>query len=160
MNTHRTLSRKITRLLALASLCAPMALMAQAFPSKPITLVVPVPPGGLVDTSARLITEPLGRLIGQSVVVENKGGASGNLAYQQVARSAKDGHTLLVSYSGYHVANPILMNKLPWELKDLTPVGLITVATNGVAVNPAGPANNMKEFIAYAKQNAGKLNYA
>ncbi|MFY7858057.1 MAG: Bug family tripartite tricarboxylate transporter substrate binding protein, partial [Limnohabitans sp.] len=77
-----------------------MALMAQAFPSKSISLVVPVPPGGLVDTSARLVAEPLGRLMGQSIVVENKGGASGNLAYQQVARSPKDGHTLLVSYSG------------------------------------------------------------
>ena len=155
MNTRR----QFTRLLALASLCAPMALMAQNFPSKPISLVVPVPPGGLVDTSARLIAEPLGRLIGQSVVIENKGGASGNLAYQQVARSAKDGHSLLVSYSGYHVANPILMNKLPWELKDFTPVGLITVATNVVAVHPSVPVNTMKEFIAYAKANPGKLNY-
>ena len=109
MNTRRQFSK----LLAVASLCAPLALMAQAFPSKPINLVVPVPPGGLVDTSARLISEPLGRLIGQSIVVENKGGASGNLAYQQVARAPKDGHTLLVSYSGYHVANPILMSKLP-----------------------------------------------
>jgi tripartite-type tricarboxylate transporter receptor subunit TctC len=160
MNTRRTLLQNTTHLLALASLCAPMALMAQAFPSKPITLIVPVPPGGLVDTSARLISEPLGRLIGQSIVVDNKGGASGNLAYQQVARAPKDGHTLLVSYSGYHVANPILMTKLPWELRDLTPVGLITVATNVVAVHPSVPVNNMKEFIAYAKQNPGKLNYA
>jgi len=152
--------RKFTQLLALTSLCAPMALMAQAFPSKSISLVVPVPPGGLVDTSARLVAEPLGRLLGQSIVVENKGGASGNLAYQQVARSPKDGHTLLVSYSGYHVANPILMTKLPWELKDLTPVGLITVATNVVAVHPSVPVNTMKEFIAYLKQNPGKLNYA
>ncbi|MFY7982653.1 MAG: Bug family tripartite tricarboxylate transporter substrate binding protein, partial [Limnohabitans sp.] len=136
-----TTRRQISKLLALASLCVPMALMAQAFPSKPITLVVPVPPGGLVDTSARLISEPLGRLLGQSIVIDNKGGASGNLAYQQVARAPKDGHTLLVSYSGYHIANPILMSKLPWELKDLTPVGLITVATNVVAVHPSVPAN-------------------
>ena len=156
MNTRRHFSK----LLALATLCAPLVLMAQAFPSKPITLVVPVPPGGLVDTSARLISEPLGRLIGQSVVIDNKGGASGNLAYQQVARSPKDGHTLLVSYSGYHIANPILMSKLPWELKDLTPVGLITVATNVVAVHPSVPANNMRDFIAFLKQNPGKLNYA
>lgn len=156
MNTRR----QFKRLLVVTSLCVPMALMAQAFPSKPITLVVPVPPGGLVDTSARLIAEPLGRLIGQATVVENRSGASGNLAYQQVARSANDGHTLLVSYSGYHVANPILMNRLPWALKDLTPVGLITVATNVVAVHPSVPVSNMKEFIAYVKQNPGKLNYA
>jgi tripartite-type tricarboxylate transporter receptor subunit TctC len=77
-----------------------------------------------------------------------------------VARSAKDGYTVLVSYSGYHIANPILMDKLPWELKDLTPIGLITVATNVIAVHPSVPANNLKEFIAWAKQNPGKLNYA
>jgi tripartite-type tricarboxylate transporter receptor subunit TctC len=122
--------------------------------------VVPNPPGGLVDTSARLVAEPLARLIGQPVVIDNKAGASGNLAYQNVARSAKDGHTLLVSYSGYHIANPILMDKLPWELKDLAPVGLITIATNVIAIHPSVPANNLKEFIAYAKQNPGKLNYA
>jgi tripartite-type tricarboxylate transporter receptor subunit TctC len=102
----------------------------------------------------------LARLIGQSVVVDNKPGGSGNLAYANVARSAKDGYTVLVSYSGYHIANPILMDKLPWDLKDLTPVGLVTVATNVIAVHPSVPANNLKEFIAWAKQNPGKLNYA
>ena len=156
--TRRLLSA--TALAALASLTLPMGAWAQAFPSKPITLVVPNPPGGLVDTSARLVAEPLARVIGQSVVVDNKPGASGNLAYQSVAKAAKDGHSLLVSYSGYHIANPILMDKLPWELKDLTPVGLITVATNVIAVHPSVPANNLKEFIAYAKQHPGKLNYA
>ncbi len=147
-------------LAALTALIIPMGASAQAFPTKPITLVVPNPPGGLVDTSARLVAEPLARVIGQSVVVDNKPGASGNLAYQTVARAAKDGHSLLVSYSGYHIANPILMDKLPWELKDLTPVGLITVATNVIAVHPSVPANTLKEFIAYAKQHPGKLNYA
>ncbi|NBT74259.1 MAG: tripartite tricarboxylate transporter substrate binding protein [Betaproteobacteria bacterium] len=133
---------------------------ADNFPSKTITLVVPNPPGGLVDTSARLVGEPLARVAGQSVVVDNKPGGSGNLAYGQVARAPKDGYTVLVSYSGYHIANPILMNKLPWELKDLTPVGLITVATNVIAVHPSVPANNLRDFIAYARQNPGKLNYA
>ena len=156
----KKLTQHLQHGLALASLCLPLAVLAQTFPSKPITLVVPNPPGGLVDTSARLVAEPLARVIGQSVVIDNKPGASGNLAYQNVARSAKDGHTLLVSYSGYHIANPILMDKLPWELKDLTPVGLITIATNVIAVHPSVPANNLKEFIAYAKQNPGKLNYA
>ena len=148
--------------LALGLLCAwlPLAALADNYPSKPITLVVPNPPGGLLDTSARLISDPLARFTGQSVVVDNKPGGSGNLAYSTVARSAKDGYTVLVSYSGYHIANPILMDKLPWELKDLTPVGLITVATNVIAVHPSVPANNLKEFIAWAKQNPGKLNYA
>ena len=115
----KKITRQLQQTLALASLCLPLTVLAQAFPSKTITLVVPNPPGGLVDTSARLVAEPLARLIGQPVVIDNKAGASGNLAYQNVARSAKDGHTLLVSYSGYHIANPILMDKLPWELKDL-----------------------------------------
>ena len=134
--------------------------LAQNFPTKPITLTVPNTPGGLVDTSARLVAEPLARVIGQAVVVDNKPGGSGNLAYQLVARSPKDGYNVLVSYSGYHIANPILMDKLPWDLKDLTPIGLITVATNVIAVHPSVPANTLKEFIAYAKQNPGKINYA
>ena len=156
----KKITRQLQQTLALASLCLPLTVLAQAFPSKTITLVVPNPPGGLVDTSARLVAEPLARLIGQPVVIDNKPGASGNLAYQNVARSAKDGHTLLVSYSGYHIANPILMDKLPWEIKDLAPVGLITIATNVIAIHPSVPANNLREFIAYAKQNPGKLNYA
>jgi tripartite-type tricarboxylate transporter receptor subunit TctC len=151
-----------TALLGSSAFLAPLAAHAQAdaYPSKPITLVVPNPPGGLVDTSARLVGEPLARLTGQSVVIDNKPGGSGNLAYSNVARSAKDGYTVLVSYSGYHSANPILMDKLPWDLKDLTPIGLITVATNVIAVHPSVPVNNLKEFIAWAKQNPGKLNYA
>jgi tripartite-type tricarboxylate transporter receptor subunit TctC len=146
--------------LGLLSAWLPLLALADNYPSKPLTLVVPNPPGGLLDTSARLISDPLARFTGQSVVVDNKPGGSGNLAYSTVARSAKDGYTVLVSYSGYHIANPILMDKLPWELKDLTPVGLITVATNVIAVHPSVPANNLKEFIAWAKQNPGKLNYA
>ena len=143
-----------------ALLASGAAQAADPFPSKPITLVVPNPPGGLVDTSARLVSEPLARVIGQSVVVDNKPGGSGNLAYGLVARAPKDGHTVLVSYSGYHVANPILMDKLPWEPKDLTPIGLITIATNVIAVHPSVPANTLREFIAWAKQNPGKINYA
>jgi len=147
-------------LLALAAALAVPAAWAQAPSGRPISLVVPNPPGGLVDTSARLVGDSLAKVTGQTVVVENKPGASGNLAYQMVAYGARDGHTLLVSYSGYHIANPILMDKLPWSLKDLTPVGLVTVATNVIAVHPSVPANNLKEFIAYAKANPDKLNYA
>jgi len=155
------LSRHLARRLWVTALLAmPLTLMAQAFPARPISLIVPNPPGGLVDTSARLVGDSLAKVVGQSVVIENKPGGSGNLAYQMVARSAKDGYSLLVSYSGYHVANPILMDKLSWDLKDLTPVGLITVATNVIAVHPSVPANNLREFIAYAKANPDKLNYA
>lgn len=157
MKMFRPLAR---RMVVAALFATPLALLAQTFPTRPINLVVPNPPGGLVDTSARLVGDGLTKVMGQPVVVENKPGASGNLAYQQVARGAKDGHSLLVSYSGYHIANPILMDKLPWDLKDLTPVGLVTVATNVIAVHPSVPVNNLREFIAYAKANPDKLNYA
>jgi len=134
---------------------------AQNFPDRPITLVVPNPPGGLVDTSARLLSEPLTRVIGQPVVIDNKPGASGNIAYQYVANAKPDGYTLLISYSGYHVGNPSLFDKLPWDpIKDFSPIALLTVSTNVIAVHPSVPVNNLKEFIAYAKANPGKLNYA
>lgn len=137
------------------------ALHAQTFPDRPITIVVPVPPGGLVDASARLLSEPLGRITGQSIVIDNRQGASGNIAYQYVAKSKPDGYTLLASYSGYHTANPILMDKLSWDpLRDFTPIALLTVAMNVIAVHPSVPANTLKDFIAYAKANPGKLNYA
>jgi tripartite-type tricarboxylate transporter receptor subunit TctC len=135
--------------------------IAQTYPDRPIVLVVPNPPGGLVDTSARLLSEPLTRVIGQPVVVDNRPGASGNTAYQYVAKAKPDGYTLLISYSGYHVGNPALMDKLPWDpIKDYSPIALLTVSTNVIAVHPSVPVNNLKEFIAYAKANPGRLNYA
>ena len=134
---------------------------AQSFPDRNIVLVVPNPPGGLVDTSARLLSEPLTRVIGQTVVVDNRPGASGNIAYQFVANAKPDGYTLLISYSGYHVGNPALMDKLPWDpVKDFSPIALLTISTNVIAVHPSVPVNTLKEFIAYAKANPGKLNYA
>ena len=134
---------------------------AQSFPDRNIVLVVPNPPGGLVDTSARLLSEPLTRVIGQTVVVDNRPGASGNIAYQFVANAKPDGYTLLISYSGYHVGNPALMDKLPWDpVRDFSPIALLTISTNVIAVHPSVPVNTLKEFIAYAKANPGKLNYA
>jgi tripartite-type tricarboxylate transporter receptor subunit TctC len=134
--------------------------ISQPYPSKPITLIVPNPPGGVVDTSARLLAEPLARLLNTSVVVDNKGGGSGNVAYGLVARAPADGYTLLTSYSAYHVGNPSLMSKLPWAQKDLAPVALITAATNVITAHPSVPANNLKDLIAYVKVNPGKLSYA
>ena len=142
--------------LALASTLA----AAQPFPNKPITLIVPNPPGGLVDGSARLLGDPLARILNQTVVIDNKGGGSGNVAYGLVARAPADGYTLLTSYSAYHVGNPSLTPKLPWAQKDLMPVALITVATNVIAVHPSVPAETLGEFIAYVKKNPGKLSYA
>jgi tripartite-type tricarboxylate transporter receptor subunit TctC len=114
----------------------------------------------LVDTSARIVAEPLAKLLGATIVIDNKAGASGNIAYQQVAMAPKDGHTLLVSYSAYHVGNPAMFAKLPWAQKDLMPVALLTAATNVITAHPSVPANTLSEFIAYLKANPGKLNFA
>ncbi len=133
---------------------------AQNYPSKPITLVVPNPPGGFVDASARIVSDALAKVTGQTVIVDNKGGASGNIAYGQVAKAAPDGYTLLNSYSAYHVGNPALFPKMPWAQKDFVPVALITVATNLIAVHPSVPANTLPEFIEFLKKNPGKLSYA
>ena len=146
----------VALLLAAAATCV----AAQPNPSKPITLIVPNPPGGFVDASARILSDSLAKVTSQSIVVDNRGGGSGNVAYQAVARAAPDGYTLLNSYSAYHVGNPNLTPKLPWSQKDFVPVALITVATNVIAVHPSIPANNLKEFISYLKVNPGKLSYA
>jgi tripartite-type tricarboxylate transporter receptor subunit TctC len=149
-----------------AAACAAAVLLAGgaaaqgSYPARPVTLVVPNPPGGLVDTSARVLGDTLTKVLGQTIIVDNRGGGSGNVAYGLVARAPADGYTLLVSYSAYHVGNPSLTPKLPWAQKDFTPVALITVATNVIAAHPSVPANNLQEFIAYLKKNPGKVSYA
>lgn len=145
---------------ALLGLATATGAFAQSFPNKPITFIVPNPPGGVVDASARVVSDPLSRLMGQTVVVENKGGASGNIAYQHVARSPADGYTLLISYSAYHVGNPAMFSKLPWAQKDFVPVALLTAATNVITTHPSVPAANLKELIAHVKARPGKVNYA
>ena len=147
-------------ILACALAISASAAMSQSFPTKPITLVVPNPPGGFVDASARILSDSLAKVVGQPVVIDNKGGGSGNVAYQFAARANADGYTLLNSYSAYHVGNPNLSPKLPWAQKDFVPVALITVATNVIAVHPSVPANSLGEFIAYVKKNPAKLSYA
>ncbi|GAB3763135.1 tripartite tricarboxylate transporter substrate binding protein [Ramlibacter monticola] len=145
---------------AAAALWAGCAAAQGAFPAKPVTLVVPNPPGGLVDTSARILGDTLAKALGQPVVIDNRPGGSGNVAYGFVARAPADGYTLLTSYSAYHVGNPSLSPKLPWTQKDFAPVALITVATNVIAAHPSVPASTLQEFIAYLKKNPGKLSYA
>ncbi|WP_027476428.1 Bug family tripartite tricarboxylate transporter substrate binding protein [Curvibacter gracilis] len=154
------------RIASLTSLSALSGLGTEAwaqsrFPQRPITLVVPTAPGGTTDFTARLITEPLSRAFGQPVIVDNKPGASGNIGNQIVARARPDGYTLLVSYSGYHVGNPHLFKQAGWDpIKDFTPVAMMTRAPQVIAINPKLPVNNLKELIAYAKANPGKLNFA
>ena len=149
-----------TAAFAAAALWAGLAAGQGAYPGKPISLVVPNPPGGLVDTSARILGDSLGKVLGQPVVIDNRPGGSGNVAYSFVARAPADGYTLLTSYSAYHVGNPSLTPKLPWAQKDFVPIALVTVATNVIAAHPSVPGNNLQEFIAYLKKNPGKLSYA
>lgn len=150
----------LRRFLPLAFAAASTLAMAQDFPSRPISLVVPVPPGGIVDLAARLAAEPLTRALGQPVVVENRPGASGNIAYQLVAAAKPDGYTLLASYSMYHVGNPSMFSGLRWSAESFKPVGMVAVAPNVVVVHPSVPVHNLKELVDYARQNPGKLNYA
>ena len=144
--------------IALAAVTLPAP--AQDFPSRPITIVVPVPPGGIVDLAARLAGEPLTRALGQPVVVENRAGASGNIAYGHVAGAKPDGYTLLASYSMYHVGNPSMFSGLRWNADSFKPVGMVAVAPNVVVVHPSLPVHDLKELVDYAKKNPGKLNYA
>ncbi len=134
--------------------------MAQNFPSRPITLVVPVTPGGSTDLMARQIAEPLSKALGQPVIVENRTGASGNIAASYVAKSKPDGHTLLAAYSAYHAANQFLFKNLDWDpIKDFVPVALIIQSAQAIAVADKVPVKTFKELVAYAKANPGKLNY-
>ena len=145
-----------------AALALPATLRAQpAFPNRPITVIVPNPPGGGTDFAARLFQEGLQAALGQPVVVENRPGANGNIAINAVARAAPDGHTLLLQYNGYHAGNPAMMQNLTWgPIRDLSIVGMATMAPHVILVAPNVPATNLQEFIAHARANPGKLNYA
>jgi tripartite-type tricarboxylate transporter receptor subunit TctC len=158
---RRRFSYGLVSLVALSfSATLPMQSWAQAFPNKPVTLVVPAPPGGIVDASARLLGEGMARQLGQPVVIDNRGGASGNIGYSHAARAAADGYSLLVSYSAFHLGNPSLFPKPGWAQADFVPIAMAAVATNVIAVHPSVPANTLPELIAYLKSNPGKVSYA
>jgi len=150
----------IKKLLALSIAGAAVTAIAQEYPNKPITLVVPSTPGGTTDFTARLIAEPLSKALGQTVLVDNKGGASGNIGAQAVLSAKPDGYTLLVAFSGYQVGNPHLRRSSWNPVTDFTPVAFLTRAPQVIVATPGLPANNVKELVAFAKANPGKLNYA
>jgi tripartite-type tricarboxylate transporter receptor subunit TctC len=143
-------------------LAAVSPLRAQpAWPNRPITVLVPNPPGGGTDFAARLFQDALSRALGTSVVIDNRPGANGNIAILAAARAVPDGHTLLLQYSGYHAGNPAMMRDPGWDpVRDLAPVGMATVAPHGIFVSPELPVSTLAEFIAYAKSRPGRLNYA
>jgi tripartite-type tricarboxylate transporter receptor subunit TctC len=136
------------------------AAVAQNFPSRPVTIVVPYPPGGLIDIVARIIQPRMQTDLGQSVVVENRSGAGGNVGAEYVARATPDGHTLLLANPSLGIS-PTLYPKLNYSpLKDLAYVGIYGTVPNVLVVHPSIPANNVQELIEYLKKNPGKLNYA
>lgn len=138
----------------------PLAGFAQPFPSKPIRLIVPFPPGGSADTLARTIQMPLTDVLGQPIVIDNRPGASGTIGTDLAAKSQPDGHTLLLITTTYTV-NPSLMKKLPFDpLKDLAPVSLVVSQANILAVHPSVPAKSVKELVALAKAKPDTLNFA
>ncbi|MFO1304568.1 MAG: tripartite tricarboxylate transporter substrate binding protein [Burkholderiales bacterium] len=155
-----TLHRIGRATLALLALACAAHVGAQAFPSRPIRLVVPFPPGGAVDFYARVVQQPLSDLLGQTVVVENKAGASGMVGAEAVAKSAPDGYTLLLGNIASLAINVGIYPKMPYDpLRDFTPV-VRTVDVNYVlVVHPSVPARNVSELVAYAKSNPAKLSY-
>ena len=155
-----SMTRRNITALALAA-CMPFAAWAQAaYPSKPITLVVPTAAGGTTDLSARMLAQGLTPVIGQSVVVDNKGGGNGNIAASIVKRAEADGHTLFLQYSGYHVISPHLTKVAQWNQSDFQPVANVISAPQIIVVRDGLPVKTLPELIAYAKANPGKLNYA
>ena len=145
---------------ALAALPLARPLLAQApYPNKTIRIIAPVQPGGGVDLVARTIADRLGRVLGQSIVVENQSGGGGVVGSQATARAAPDGYTLMVGYVGTHGTNPAV-RKLPYDaIRDFTPIAMVGGTPNILVVPPALPISTLREFIQYAKANAGKLSY-
>ncbi len=150
----------LPRLFALTLMWGALAANAQSFPSKPIKMVVPFPAGGTVDFFARVVSTKLSESLGQPVLVENRAGAGGNIAVEAVAKSAPDGYTLLMG-SEIVAINTSLYSRLSYDpLKDLAPITLVGTVPNILIVNPALPANSVKELIALAAKSPGKISFA
>lgn len=144
-----------------ASLTLVISAQAQPFPSKPIRLVCPFPPGGAVDIASRAIAAELTKTLGQPVTVDNKPGAGGNIGGAEVARSAPDGYTLFMSTSGIQAINPFLYAKMPFDpSKDLAPVGALVSLNNVLVVHPSVKANSVADVVAMAKAQPGAVSYA
>jgi tripartite-type tricarboxylate transporter receptor subunit TctC len=157
MKIQSTFRRTLLGLAAAA--CLPMAAWAQAYPSKPITLLVPFPPGGPTDLVARVLAKKMSEQMGQSIVIDNKPGANGNIAAVAAAKAPADGYTVLYNTSSITLS-PALYKNLAYDVqRDLAPVALTAVVPLALVVHPGVPVNNVREFIAYAKANPGKLSY-
>ena len=146
---------------SLALLCAALPAYAQtAYPAKPLRLIAPFPPGGTTDVLSRIVAQKLGDALGRQVVVENRPGAGGNLGHEVAAKTAPDGYTIVMSSNAALVANPHLYKRLGFDpLNDFAPIAVVAKAGQVLCVHPAVPVRNVKELIALAKANPGKLNF-
>jgi tripartite-type tricarboxylate transporter receptor subunit TctC len=134
---------------------------AQAYPAKPIRLVVPFPPSGGTDVLARIITPKFAEALAQQVVIDNRSGANGNVGTELVARAAPDGYTLLLNGGGTLAVNPSLYSKLPYDsLRDFAPISLVVLQPSVLVVHPSVPAKSVAELIALARTRPGQLNFA
>src|SRR5947209_20302157 len=155
--THLT---RRTALAGIASLAAAPAL-AQTYPQRPISLIVPWAAGGSTDILARIVGLNLHQSMGQPVIIENRTGASGNIGTLAAARAAPDGYTILFNTMSVHTMNHALFAAMPFDgVKDFSPITLLAYVTNTMVVHPSVPANSVAEFIAYARANPGKVIYA
>ena len=160
MQKARHMKLAAARALGLVVLAAIGASALAAYPEKPVRLVVPSVPGGGTDTTMRMIAPKLGELLGQQVVLENRGGAAGNIGAEVVARAAPDGYTLLAIIAS-HTINPHLMTKVPFDLeRDFVPISLAVTLPNVLVSNPSLPVKTVKELIAFARARPGQLQYA
>ena len=149
--------KKIVLIAALTIACPALA---QSWPTQPIKLIAPFPPGGSVDIMARLIAEPLGRGLGQRIVIENRSGASGNIGMEAAARAAPDGYTLVLNTIPL-VTNKSLFEKLTWDpIRDFAPIGMVATAPHVLVVPAKVPARSVDDLVRLARERPGKLNYA
>lgn len=147
--------------MTMALVGAPCAVNAQAaYPTKPIHMVVPFPPGGVSDASARMVGEQLSARLGQSIIIDNKPGATGNIGGQFTVLAAPDGYTILFAFNGLMTINPLTIPNMPFDtVKDFTPIGKVGDYPSIIAVNPSVKAKNLQELIALSKAQPGGLNY-
>jgi tripartite-type tricarboxylate transporter receptor subunit TctC len=149
------------RILLAGLLLVPLLAAGQAYPTKPIRLVVAFPPGGTGDISARIIGQKLGEQLGQPVVIDNRPGAGGTIGTDLVAKAAPDGYTITAGSSNTHVTNRFLYRSLPYDpVRDFAPITIAVGVSNMLVVNPAVPARSVAELIALAKRSPGGLKFA
>ena len=153
--------RSLFRLFLAAALALPAVAWSQAFPVKPVRIIVPYPAGGTTDLMARALQEPVQKILGQPLIIDNKPGASGVIAAREVARSAPDGHTLLFINSGIVAVTPFVVRDAGFDgIKDFSPIALVSTAPLFLVINAGVPATDLRGFIDYAKKQPGSVDFA